>query len=256
VTQGNASYLTTFRSYDSRDRHLDITIWQAARATLAHPDLVPPTRIGAPGFEQVYITGEMGWKNPSNEIIREFEVLWPSQNIACLASVGSGHEGVIQIEGSSVSESVANAMERIAIDCEKIAEEVAYRFQGRNTYFRLSVEQGLQQRLARQSLTFAEIEAHTRSYLESPDISNTLHQLATSLLQTIEVSPWTNTRDHFEKTIDTYISEYSQVMDGISVAGVQFVAQEGVLMLETLRVGTHSVLGLDLTFLQLGYQTQ
>jgi hypothetical protein len=199
VTQGNASYLTTFRSYDSRDRHLDITIWQAARATLAHPDLVPPTRIGAPGFEQVYITGEMGWKNPSNEIIREFEVLWPSQNIACLASVGSGHEGVIQIEGSSVSESVANAMERIAIDCEKIAEDVAYRFQGRNTYFRLSVEQGLQQRLARQPLTFAEIEAHTRSYLESPDINNTLNLLVASLLRTIEMSPWTTTRDHSRK---------------------------------------------------------
>jgi hypothetical protein len=134
------SYLTTFRSYDSRDPSLDITIWQAARATLAHPDLFPPARIGPLAFEQVYITGDMGWKNPSNEVIREFEALWPSQNIACLASVGSGHEGIIRIEGPSGSEAVTNAMERIATDCEKIAQDVAYRFQGRNTYFRLNVE--------------------------------------------------------------------------------------------------------------------
>jgi hypothetical protein len=126
---------------------MDIPIWQAARATLAHPDLVPPIQIGSQGFEQVYISGELGWKNPATEVIREFEVLWPSQNVACLASIGCGHEGVIQIEGSSLSDSVAKAMERTATDCEKISEEVQYRFQGRKTYFRLNVEQGLQQQL-------------------------------------------------------------------------------------------------------------
>jgi hypothetical protein len=229
------SYLTTFRSYDSRDRALDITIWQAARATLAHPDLFPPAHIGSLAFEQAYVTGEMGWKNPSNEVIREFEALWPSQNIACLASIGSGHEGIIRIEGSAVSDAVTNAMERIATDCEKIAEGVAYRFQGRNTYFRLNVEQGLQNMPGR-SLTLTDIEAHTRAYLRSTDTNNALNLLVTSLLQAIEVSPWTTTRDQFEKVIDGCISEYTGFAEAISVAVVQLAVLEGVLLLKTIRV--------------------
>lgn len=226
------SYLTTFRSYDSRDPILDITIWQAARATLAHPDLFPPTFIGSPALEQAYITGEIGWKNPSNEVIKEFEALWPSHNIACLASIGSGHEGVIQIERISVSGAVADAM---TTNCEKIAQEVAYRFQGRNTYFRLNVEQGLQSMPSR-PLTFPDIEAHARSYLGSPDTSNTLNLLVASLCQTIEMSPWTTTRDHFEKTIDGYISEYTKFAEDIQVAEVQLSVLEGVLLLKTIRV--------------------
>jgi hypothetical protein len=196
--------------------------------------LFPPAHIGSLAFEQAYVTGEMGWKNPSNEVIREFEALWPSQNIACLASIGSGHEGIIRIEGSAVSDTVTNAMERIATDCEKIAEGVAYRFQGRNTYFRLNVEQGLQ-KIAGHPLTLTDIEAHTMSYLRSTDANNTLNLLVTSLLQAIEVSPWT-TRDQFEKTIDGCISEYSQFAEAISVAVVQLSVLEGVLLLKTIRV--------------------
>jgi hypothetical protein len=193
-------------------------------------------RIESAGLEQVYVTGELGWKNPSNEVIREFEALWPSQNIACLTSIGSGHEGPIQIEGSSVSKAVTDAMERMATDCEKTAQEIAYRFQGRNTYFRLSVEQGLQQHSIPQSLPLPQIEAHTRSYLRSPDTNKTLNLLVTSLLQTIEVSPWTTTRDHFEKTIDGYISEYTTFAEDIPVAAVQLLVLEGVLLLKTIRV--------------------
>jgi hypothetical protein len=230
------SSLTTFRSYDSRDPLIDITIWQAARATLTHPDLFPAAHIGPAAFEQAYVTGEMGWKNPSNEVIREFEALWPTQNITCLASIGSGHEGIIRIEGS-VSNSVINAMERIATDCEKIAEAVAYRFQGGNTYFRLSVEQGLQN-VPSQPLTFKDIEAHTRSYLRSTDTNNALNRLVTSLLRAIEVSPWATTRDQFEKTIDGYISEYSKFAEAIPVAVVQVSVLEGVLLLNTIRVCT------------------
>jgi hypothetical protein len=207
-------------------------------ATLAHPDLFPAARIGPTELEQVYISGEIGWKNPSNEVIQEFEALWPSQTIACLTSIGSGHEGVIQINGSSVSDTVADVTERMATDCEKIAEEVAYRFQGRNTYFRLSVEQGLQT-VPRRPLTIQEIETHTRSYLRTSDTRDTLDQMVMSLLHTIEVSAWTTTRDHFEATIDGYIFEYNQVVEDVSVAAVQLAAQEGVLLLETIKVGAY-----------------
>jgi hypothetical protein len=192
--------------------------------------------IESAGLEKVYVTGELGWKNPSNEVIREFEALWPHQSIACLTSVGSGHEGVIQIDGSSVSEAAADAMERMATDCQKIAQEVAYRFQGRDTYFRVCVEQGLQQNPARRPLELPEIEAHTRSYLRSPDTRNILERLVESLLCAAEVSPWTTTRDVFETAIDGYISEYSKVVDDIPVAMVKLSALEGVYLLNKIRV--------------------
>jgi hypothetical protein len=127
-------------------------------------------------------------------------------------------------------------MERMATDCEKIAQEVAYRFQGRDIYFRLSVEQGLQQHPARQPLTLSQIEVHTRSYLRSPDTNKTVNLLVTSLLQTIEVSTWTTTRDLFEKTIDGYISEYTTFAEDIPLATVQLLVLEGVLLLKTIRV--------------------
>lgn len=209
------SYLTNFRSYESRDPPLDIPIWQAARATLSHPRLFPSTRIGPSNFEQVYVSGEIGWKNPSNEVIREFEALWPFQNIACFTSIGSGHEGVIQINGSSVSDFVAEAMGRIATDCERIAQEIAYRFQGRNTYFRLSVEQGLQQSAHLHALTLPEIEAHTRSYLGLERTNNTLGSLVATLLHSVDGSGWTKTKDHFETTMEGFITEYSRFVDDI-----------------------------------------
>jgi hypothetical protein len=230
------SYLTNFRSYDTRDQPLDIPIWQAARATLAHPNLFPPAHVSSNIGGQVYISGEIGWKNPINEVIREFEALWPSQSIACLASIGSGHEGVIQIDGSSVSESMVAAMERIATDCEKIADEVTYRFQGRNTYFRLSVQQGLQQNITHQPLTPPDIQSLTKSYLRSAEASDTANKLVASILHTIEVSPWTTTREQFETSLDQYISRYNELVEGIPVASVKLSVQEGVLLLENIRV--------------------
>jgi hypothetical protein len=140
------------------------------------------------------------------------------------------------MDNPSISDAALSTMGRIATDCEKIAQEVAYRFQGRNTYFRLSVEQGLQQNSDHKTLTLPDIESFTRSYLRSPDTSDTVNKLVSSLLHAIEVSAWTTTRHHFEATIDGYISEYSKVVDDVSVTSIQLAAQEGVLLLETIRV--------------------
>jgi hypothetical protein len=230
------SYLTNFRSYDAGNQPIGISIWQAARATLAHPDLFPPTQISSDTGGQVYISGEIGWKNPVNEVIREFEALWPSQSIACVASIGSGHEGIVQLDESSAPRSIADAMKRIASDCENIAEEVAYRFQGRNTYFRLNVQQGLQQGVNRRPVTLPDIQSFTKSYLKSTESKDILNKLVESLLHTIEVSPWTTTREQFETSLDRYISRYSELVESIPAVLVKLALQEGVLLLENIRV--------------------
>jgi hypothetical protein len=127
-------------------------------------------------------------------------------------------------------------MERMATDCEKIDQEVAYRFQGRNNYFRLSVEQGLQQRPTLEPLTLSQIEAHTRSYLRSLDTNKTVDLLVTSLLKAIEASSWITTRDIFEETINGYITEYTTFAEDIPVDAVRLVVLEGVMLLKTIRV--------------------
>lgn len=211
-------------------------IWQAARATLALPNLFPNVTIGPDLLQQVYISGEVGWKNPSNEVIREFEAYWPGQNIACLASVGAGHEGIIEINGSIGPASLNMAMERIAMDCERVAQEVGYRFEGRNTYFRLSVEQGLQKNTPHKPLTLDKIDTHTKAYLRSPGVTVSVNRLVASLLHAIEVSPWTTTRDHFDQSLKEYISGSMECVDRIPIEEVKLAAEEIVLTLELIRV--------------------
>src|ERR1700750_2126522 len=89
TTTGDASYLIKFRSYDVRDGPtLNCPIWQAAYAALAYPDTLAPVKIGDGLVENICISGEIGWSNPTHEVIKEFEAQWPRERLACLTSIG------------------------------------------------------------------------------------------------------------------------------------------------------------------------
>jgi hypothetical protein len=85
--------------------------------------------------------------------------------------------------------------------------------------------------------------------LKSPDVNDILNRLVSSLLYAIEISAWVSTRDHFEILMDEYTSEYSKIVDDISVASVQSAAQEGALLLETIRVSARLIRPINLTFI-------
>lgn len=238
-TAGNISYLAKFRSYRTREgQAFNPPIWQAARATLAHPNLFPPIKIGPELLQQDYISGEIGWSNPSNEVIKEFESQWEGQNIACLASVGTGHEGVIQIDPSLMPATVTTAMERITTNSERIEKEVAYRFRGHDTYFRLNVEHGLETKKEEKQITIEEIIAHTNAYLQSPGVTISVDALITSLLHATVVSSWSTTRDYFEKMMSNYIYDVKKALEDVQIDEVKAAAQEVVDTLEMIHVST------------------
>ena len=79
-----------FRSYRStRDVAIAKTpIWQACLATSAAPGIFGPTTIGETSSR--YFDGGIGNNNPIDLVVREKGDLWPSRDIGCIVSIGTG----------------------------------------------------------------------------------------------------------------------------------------------------------------------
>jgi hypothetical protein len=206
----------------------------AAYAALAYPNTVAPVKIGDNLIEQICISGEIGWSNPTQEVVKEFEANWPGQKLACLTSIGAGHDNPIQIDADDVIGTLDVAIQRVATDRERIAQDIAYRFHGRNMYFRLNVEWRLQQ--DKKQITLGDIETHTRNYLCSSTVTESVNKLIDTLLRTTEPSQWSTTTENFEQTLDEYISEGQKWVDKVRPSAVKAGAQEVVRILEAIRV--------------------
>jgi hypothetical protein len=236
TTTGDVAYLVKFRSYEVREGPtFNCPIWQAAYAALAYPGTMAPVKIGDSLVEQICISGEIGWSNPAQEVVKEFEANWPRQKLACLVSIGPGHDGPVRIDTEDIAGTFDVAIERVATDRERMAQDIAYRFHGRNIYFRLNVERGLQQD-NEQTMTLGDIETHTRNYLCSPSVTESVNKLIDTLLRTTDPLEWSTTADHFEQTLDNYILEGQKWVDKIQSTAVRTAAQELVRALEAIQV--------------------
>ncbi|KAJ7103892.1 acyl transferase/acyl hydrolase/lysophospholipase [Mycena epipterygia] len=167
----NASIPDLLRSYDTPDEPAsDCMIWEAARATSATPLLFKPMEIELQGIKQHYIGGCIGNNNPTSLLLKEAIQMYPSQPIVLVASIGSGHPDTIQISQAPSSSTIAKALKMIATDCEKIHEEHMHKFRSTpNTYFRFSVEQGMQGMEPQHWGRSNEVSAHTNAYLKRAD---------------------------------------------------------------------------------------
>jgi patatin-like phospholipase/acyl hydrolase len=67
----SANIPVLFRTYQSREMHLDCKIWEAARATSAAPTFFKRIEIGR---EQPFIDGGLGRNNPSRLLLDEAKV--------------------------------------------------------------------------------------------------------------------------------------------------------------------------------------
>jgi hypothetical protein len=199
-----------------------------------------PVKIGDNLVEQICISGDLGWSNPTHEVVREFEAKWPRQKLACLASIGAGHEGPVQIDADDVAGTLNSAIERVATDRERIAQDIAYRFHGRNMYFRFNVERGLDK--DKKQINLGDIETHTRNYLCSPVVTESVDKLVHALLRATEASEWLMTTENFEQTLDEYISDGQKWVDKIQSNEVKAAAQEFVRILEAIRVRARALL--------------
>jgi patatin-like phospholipase/acyl hydrolase len=181
----NANISVLFRSYQSQETHSGCKIWEAARATSAAPTFFKHIEIGN---KQPFIDGGLGCNNPSKLVLKEAQVVFPTQQIGCLVSIGIGQAEVISIRTSGffqqiVPTDVNDALKAISTDCEATHEDMLLLFANSpNIYFRINVEQGMQGISFSEWEKMANVEAHTMQYMKRKEVGEKL----TSMINAIQ----------------------------------------------------------------------
>ncbi|KAF8600238.1 FabD/lysophospholipase-like protein [Ceratobasidium sp. AG-I] len=184
----NAGIPCIFRSYDApSNRGPNCTIWQALRATTAHPDLFKSIEISELNIQESFVDGGLGCNNPLPHILAEAKALYPNRKISTIVSIGTGHVHTIYIPdsrrlGGLLPKNVVAAMKGIAMDSEQVAREMGLRFQCTwEVYFRFSVDQGMQDIAVDGWESLGAITAHTRAYMQQVQCNQALDKAAQSL---------------------------------------------------------------------------
>jgi predicted acylesterase/phospholipase RssA len=173
----NANIPVLFRSYQSQETHSGCKIWEAARATCAAPTFFKHIEIGN---KQPFIDGGLGCNNPSKLLLNEAKVVFPTHQIGCLVSFGTGQAEVISIGKPGffqqiVPTDVIDALKAISTDCEATHEAMLLLFASSpNIYFRINVEQGMQGIKLSEWEKMTNVEAHTMQYLRKEEVSKKL----------------------------------------------------------------------------------
>ena len=178
----NARIPVLFRTYVSpKEPVIPCTIWQAARATSAAPTFFKRVFIGPVARPEPFIDGGVGRNNPTPQVLEEAELMFPDRNIACVISIGTGKPGMINVptpgffERNLVPVGVIQAMVAIATDCEETAQQMEKKFKHPpKVYFRFNVEHGLQNVKLGDWDRMGEVAAHTRSYMNMPEVDQRL----------------------------------------------------------------------------------
>jgi patatin-like phospholipase/acyl hydrolase len=173
----NANIPVLFRSYQSQETHSGCKIWEAARATSAAPTFFKRMEIGN---NQPFVDGGLGCNNPSKLLLKEAKVVFPTRQIGCLLSIGTGHAEVISIRKPGffqqlVPTDVIDALKAISTDCEATHNDMLLLFANSpNIYFRINVEQGMQGIKLSEWEKMANVEAHTMQHLRKEDVGEKL----------------------------------------------------------------------------------
>ncbi|KAJ7033029.1 hypothetical protein C8F04DRAFT_636243 [Mycena alexandri] len=173
----NANIPVLFRTYDSHETHTGCKIWEAARATSAAPTFFKRIKIGR--GQQHFIDGGLGSNNPSKIVLDEAKRVFPDRQIGCIVSIGTGQVGIISIDRPRLSQrliptDVIEALQGIATDCEAKHEEMLALFDNSpNTYFRLNVDQGMQNIKLSEWEKLSNVEAHTAQYMRRKEVEKT-----------------------------------------------------------------------------------
>ncbi|EUC61085.1 kinesin light chain, partial [Rhizoctonia solani AG-3 Rhs1AP] len=174
----NAGLPVLFRSYAvATNPGPRSTIWQALYATMAHPDLFKGIEIVDSSVSQSFVGGELGCSNPIAHVLSEVKRVYPDRQVACIISIGAGHTRTIQVPTPRRWHRTQDAivMKDMAIDSERVAEEMVTRFEGTSgVYFRFNVDQGLQNMKDGSWERLGEAMQHTKAYLQKGETSQKL----------------------------------------------------------------------------------
>ncbi|KAI9890774.1 MAG: hypothetical protein M1814_003705 [Vezdaea aestivalis] len=179
-----------FRSYRdlSAEQYVDVTIWQAARATSAAPTFFKSLKIGPANAQESFLDGGLGSNNPTEIMMNEaYKAFDGTRDIACIVSIGTGLKGIGNLKDPDLVQKaipleLIKAMVKTVTDCEAVAKQVAGWFREKpGVYFRFNVEQGLEDIRLEDAKELGNLKTKTIRYIQQERTANSILEV-TSLL--------------------------------------------------------------------------
>jgi len=136
-----------------------------------------------------YVDGALGYNNPVRSLMDECANLWPSRNIGCIVSIGTGIPPSKDV-GRTLSP-LFDSLKALATETEKTAREFSHemrRTYGANQkiYYRFNVREGLGNIGLEEWKHFDRIRVATRDYLD--EVRSQIDDCASQLHTPISMS--------------------------------------------------------------------
>ena len=152
---------TLFKTYDTSASLDGCTIWQVARATSAATTFFKSIKVGRDEIE--FVDAGFGYNNPSEILIEEARRQFPGRGQMRVLSIGTGLGDVVTIGNTRLS--IINALKKMATSSKKVSARLDSRYGDDGQYYRLNVDQGLQDITLSDWDKASRISAHTRNYI-------------------------------------------------------------------------------------------
>lgn len=191
VFDGGAAIIPGFRTYISRGvPDINCEIWQAIGASMAHPTLFEPISIKDDADLEYPYLSPIGHNNPSKRAQIEVRNAFnePNLSIQSLVSIGTGKTTQIAAPKTSFWSRITHWLPgylrelfhgfqftelflKLSEDCEKVHNDLANdRLSDILAYYRLNVEQGLQDFSRNEWDDLAVISTRTKQYVEKQNV--------------------------------------------------------------------------------------
>lgn len=187
----NVGHKVYFRTYLARHQPPSgITIVDAVLATCASQPEFLAASIGSGFGKREYVSSDLCASNPVRQVIAEaYSHFEGVPNIGLLLSLGSGHPGIVSLSPNGGSDMLHHLMQGLLVDSQQRAQEIQEKMDRVGTYFRFSVEQGMQRNQPVDSEELEWIAAQTDSYLAGPDISRRIDECVERLSTQLGLVP-------------------------------------------------------------------
>lgn len=197
-----------------------MTVVEAILATCATQPLFLPIIVGTGSHRQELIGGIIGAPNPCREVIAEAGGKFKgSSKISVILSIGSGHLGTLSAPMNAGPEDWTAILRDMIANSEKTAQEMEERMGGKDFYFRLSVDQGLQQHYGIAGDDPLWVNAQTEAYLDSETISDKLEACVEAVCLQLETITLKDLRGLKAPKMSQVVEIQNQLVDekGISL---------------------------------------
>jgi hypothetical protein len=170
-----------------KNKEYNCTIWEAARATSAAPTFFKRIKIGPPGSAVGYVDAGLGCNNPIKQVLDEATLVFGDHApVSCVLSIGTGQAGPAEFGQPCCFQRVIpvdliRALEKIATDSGKTAEEMERKHSNSQIYHRLNVDRGMDSVYLDEWKRLGVVRERTKNYLRQKCVSSCVDKVVYAL---------------------------------------------------------------------------